>query len=44
MQSAKAASKVRENIIKLNNKTKSIWHPKLKFANHFNKRYVKDES
>lgn len=28
----------------LNNKTKSIWHPKLKFANHFNKRYVKDES
>tara|TARA_R110000782_G_C14807523_1_gene412452 strand:- start:2444 stop:2713 length:270 start_codon:yes stop_codon:yes gene_type:complete len=29
----------------INNKTKSIWHPKLKFANHFNKRYLdKDES
>ena len=29
----------------INNKTKSIWHPKLKFANHFNKRYFdKDES
>jgi hypothetical protein len=29
----------------LNNKTKSIWHPKLKFQNHFNKRYLdKDES
>ena len=25
---------------KLNNKTESIWHPKLQFANHYNTRYV----
>mgnify|MGYP003625881823 CR=1 FL=1 len=28
---------------KINNRTKSIWHPKLTFKDHFSKRYV-DES
>jgi len=34
------ATKISQN---LNNRTKSIWHPKLIFKDHFSKRYV-DES